>query len=407
MNAPRHPSDAQAASTRLIARLRDRLARSEETLRAIHTGDVDTLVLPGRTGPQIFTLQGAEHAYRTLIESMNEGALTITTGKMILYANQCFARMVHTPLEQVVGGSLRRFLSPRDRAVLRPLLSRPPALGAKIQVAIQAADGTQLPVQMSLRPLVQDGFNRAAIGLVVTDLSASRRSEVMLQALSRRLVEVQENERARVARELHDNITQLLCAILVRAQNLADQLPAGPSPARVEALQLRELLGQAAGEVERISRDQRPGILEHLGLASALRDTCLEFSARTGVPLKLTCAKLGAPLPAAIQLTLYRVLQETLKNVEKHARARLVFVKLTAPPGFVQLVIADNGTGFDAAPPKIRSRAKAGLGLLGMSERAAYVGGVLQIKSDRRAGTEIKIRVPLPPDRTLSRKTDP
>ena len=89
-------------------KLRARLADAEETLRAIRSGEVDAVVVAGKQGPQVFTLEGAEHAYRVLIESMNEGALTLTADKMVLYANQCFARMVKCPLEQVIG----QFLSP-------------------------------------------------------------------------------------------------------------------------------------------------------------------------------------------------------------------------------------------------------------------------------------------------------
>ena len=113
-----------AAKVGELAELRARLAIAEETLRAIRTGEVDTVMVAGKEGSQVFTLEGAEHAYRVLIESMNEGALTLTADKMILYANQCFARMVKCPLEQVMGSSFRRFLSAADRATLRPLLKR-------------------------------------------------------------------------------------------------------------------------------------------------------------------------------------------------------------------------------------------------------------------------------------------
>ncbi len=103
MKTTEHKSVSRAASSRELVELRARLVEAEETLRAIRTGDVDTLMVPGKLGPQVFTLQGAEHAYRVLIESMNEGALTLTADMMILYANQCFARMVGCPLEQVMG----------------------------------------------------------------------------------------------------------------------------------------------------------------------------------------------------------------------------------------------------------------------------------------------------------------
>ena len=374
-----------------------RLAQAQETLRAIRTGAVDTVMVPGKKGTQVFTLNGAEHAYRVLIESMNEGALTLSADKTILYANQCFARMVHCPLEQLIGSSLRRFLSAGDQAALRPLLKRNATAGAKIQLRLNPEDGSPLPVQISIRPLARNGAGRDSIGMVLTDLSESRRSEMMLQALSRRLALAQESERGRVARELHDNITQLLCGILVRCQTLADKLPSRDGPAKGEALELRELLGQAADEVERIARDLRPSLLEHLGLAAVLRETCHEFSQRTGVVLKLACVKLTARLSADIELTLYRLLQEALKNVEKHARARQVTVLLTKPRGFVQLLICDDGIGFIPEHHPDRFDGTGGLGLLSMRERATYVGGTVDVQSLRRHGTTLKIRIPLPP----------
>ena len=397
MKITRTKGSPRLEATRELVKVRARLAVAEETLRAVRTGDVDTLVIAGKRGPQVFTLQGAEHAYRVLIESMNEGALTLTAEMMILYGNQCFARMVHCPLEQLMGGSLRRFLSSADWATLRPLLKRATPSGSKIQVLLHAGDGSRLPVQISIRPLAKNGLNRATIGMVVTDLTESRRSEEMLRTLTHRVVQAQEAERGRVALELHDNITQLLCAILIRCQALADKLPANAGPAKEEALKLREIIGQTAKEVERISRDLRPSVLEHLGLVDVLRNTSKEFAKRTGVSLKLSCVELTDRLPADIELTLYRILQEALKNVEKHARAHHVMVHLTRPGDIIQLTIKDDGIGFDSDHHPAGQKGKVGLGLLSMRERATYVGGVLKVKSARRIGTEIEIRLPLSP----------
>jgi len=108
-----------------LAELRVRLAEAQEALRAVRTGEVDAVVVAGRLGPRVFTLRGAEHAYRVLIEAMNEGALTLAADAMILYANQCFARMVKCPLEQVTGNSFGRFLSAADQATIRPSCARP------------------------------------------------------------------------------------------------------------------------------------------------------------------------------------------------------------------------------------------------------------------------------------------
>jgi two-component system NarL family sensor kinase len=400
MKTPRHKIAARSAPSRELAELRVRLADAEETLRAIRANEVDTVLVAGKHGDQVFTLKGAEHAYRVLIESMNEGALTLTVDKMILYANQCFAKMVKCPLEQVTGSSFRRFLSAEDRATLRPLIRRADKSGTKIQVLLNASDGSQMPVQISIRALAKNGFKHAPVGLVVTDMTEARRNEEMLRALAHRVVQVQETERGRVALELHDDITQLLCAVLFRSQALADKLSARDGPAKKEAMKLREMLGQTAKEVERISRNLRPSVLDQLGLVAVLRDTSTEFAHRTGVPVKLACVQLVARLPADTELALYRILQEALKNVEKHARARHVTVRLTQQGAFVELAITDDGVGFDHPAKR---KGKGGLGLLGMRERANFVGGAFKIRSVRRAGTEIEVLIPLPPDATAAR----
>jgi PAS domain S-box-containing protein len=386
----------QRVSVSAFQLLKTRLANAEETLRAIRSGEVDAVVVAGKQGPQVFTLGGAEHAYRVLIESMNEGALTLTADMMVLYANRCFAKMVKRPLEQVMGSSLRRFLSADNQAKLRPLLKRSAKSGAKIQGLLNAADGSQLPVQISVRPLAMDGFNRATIGMVVTDMTEARRNEEHLRALTHRVVQVQEAERGRVALELHDHITQLICAGLVRSQALANSLPARDARSKREAIKLREMLGQTAEAVERLSRNLRPSVLTELGLVAVLRDTSTKFAERTGVCVKLVCAPLPARLPADIELALYRILQEALINAEQHARARHVTVCLKRQGGFIYLAIDDDGIGFDPERHSAKRKGKGGLGLLSMRERATYVGGDLKIKSVRRAGTEIEVRIPLP-----------
>jgi len=357
----------------------------------------------GRRSERVFTLAGAENAYRVLIESMNEGALTLAPDGRILYANRCFARMVQSPLGQVIGGSFRRFLSAEDRALLRRLTQRAAQSGEKIDVLLRPIGGALLPVQLSIRPLTGHRARKATFGVVVTDMTEVRRNEELLRALTHRVVQVQEAERGRVALELHDNITQLLCAVQFSSQALADKLPSRDGPAKREAVKLNALLGRTADEVERISGNLRPSILSQLGLLAVLRATGAEFANRTGVAVVLTSAPLPAPLPADTELALYRILQEALKNVERHARAHHVVVALRQTGAYFQLVISDDGIGFDAEHHAARRRGKGVLGLVGMRERAAYVGGTLTVRSGTRAGTEIEVRVPSSSDTAADR----
>jgi PAS domain S-box-containing protein len=388
-------SSSRPAPPGELAELRVRLADAEETLRAIRSGEVDSVMVAGKEGSQVFTLDGAEHAYRVLIESMNEGALTLTADGMILYANQCFARMARRPLEQVVGSSFHDLLSTEDQAMLRRLLKQADKSGPKIQVQLKAGDGSQMAAQISSCPLARNGAESASFGLVVTDMTQARHNEEMLRALTRRVVQAQEAERGRVANELRVNITQLLYVILGRCQALAEKLPAGDSSACGDTTQINEMVSRTAEEVERIWRSLWSHELDKLGLVPALEMANAEFVKRTGVEIQMDCSALDERLPAEAELVLYRILQKALSNVERHARARHVTVRLTKPDGFIQLTIKDDGIGFDPDLPANRKE-REGLGLLRMRERATSVGGALSVKSTPCAGTEIEARIPLP-----------
>ena len=396
MKTTLHQGSSRPAPPGELAGLRARLADAEETLRAIRSGEVDSVMVAGKEGSQVFTLDGAEHAYRVLIESMNEGALTLTADGIILYANQCFARMVKRPLEQVLGSSFHHLLSAADQTTLRPLLNRAGPSGPKIQVLLSAGDGSQLPAQISSCTLAQNGAESASFGIVVTDMTEARHNEEMLRALTHRVVQAQETERGRVANELRVNITQLLYVILGRCQALAGKLPAGDHSACGDTTKINEMVNRTADEVERIWRSLWSHELDKLGLVPALEMANAEFVKRTGVALQMDCSALDERLPAEAELVLYRILQKALNNVERHARARHVTVHLTKPNGFIQLTIKDDGIGFDPDHPA-KGKERESLGLLRMRERATSVGGTLSVKSTPRAGTEIEVRIPLPP----------
>jgi signal transduction histidine kinase len=231
---------------------------------------------------------------------------------------------------------------------------------------------------------------------LLTEVAERRRAEEALRALTHRVVQAQEAERGHVALDLHDNITQLLCAMVMRSQALAGKLTDHDGLTKNEALQLREMLGTAAGEVERISRNLRPAMLEHLGLEAVLRATITEFAQRTGLTVKRRSVKLKERLSYSAEVAFFRILQEALKNVEKHARAHHVTVALTQSDGGVQMTIKDDGIGFDPDIHEAKQNGKGSLGLLGMKERATSFGGDLKIESTHSAGTEIKVSIPYP-----------
>ena len=209
-----------------------------------------------------------------------------------------------------------------------------------------------------------------------------REKREQLQALSRKLIGAQEAERRAVARELHDDLGQLLTALRMNLQkqgsNLAENIG---------------LVDQAMGRTRELALDLRPSILDDLGLAAALRWYLAREAKRAGLDYALEADELPRQ-PPALETTCFRLVQEAITNVARHARARKVEVSLALNGGALSLSIRDDGQGFDVAEAYRRTAAGQSQGLLGMQERASLAGGELAIESGR-GGTSIRARFPL------------
>jgi len=172
-----------------IAQLEARLAEADETLQAIRSGEVDALVVSGPDGDQIFALEGADHAYRLLVEQMQEGTVTLDQEGLILYANRQFAAMMRVPVESIVGSNIHRFLPPDRYSMFSSVLASEKTQRERSELALLASDGTQIPVQVSLNRLYTGGIQ--TICVVITDLTEQRHYEAMVQKgeLSRLILE--------------------------------------------------------------------------------------------------------------------------------------------------------------------------------------------------------------------------
>ena len=153
---PKKPAKTQEELVTENQDLRARLDEAEETLRAIRSGEVDALVVPGAGGEQIFTLKGADRSYRVLIEDMSEGALTLTAEGVILYANRHFAEMLKTPLEKVIGSTIYTWFTPDRQRILQSLLRKGGDEKRREELVLTASDGTQVPVYLSANLLLMD-----------------------------------------------------------------------------------------------------------------------------------------------------------------------------------------------------------------------------------------------------------
>jgi PAS domain S-box-containing protein len=216
-----------------------------------------------------------------------------------------------------------------------------------------------------------------------------RRSREEARALSRKMLRAQEDERRRLAREIHDDLTQQLAGLSMLAWSTAQAAAREPGGDRREALEhLARGLEQLANDVQALSRELHPPALESLGLAEALRAECSTFGQRNGLPIECLAGPLPAEPPAEVGLALYRIAQEALRNCLSHAKAGRVRVELRGDEDGLRLRVADDGIGFDAT----QGGAQPGIGLSGMRERARLAGATLAIDSTPGGGTRINVQ---------------
>ena len=373
----------------LVTRLRE----AEETLQAIRSGAVDAIVVQGPGGEKVFTLQGADHIYRVFLERMNEGAAVLGRDHTVLHCNRRFARLLGAGLQSVIGSSLQDLVWPDDHARLNALLRRAAQRNCRGETRLRSKKGAPVPVQLSLNPL---RLKTRAVCLIVSDLSEVKRAEQELRAsseqlrnLAARLLSVREQERTRIAREIHDELGQALTAVKMDLSWLAGRLSPRNGPLLGRIRSTLQLADSTIQSVRRISTELRPSVLD-LGLAAALEWQAQEFQARSGIRCKLRLPAQGAVAPN-VSTALFRIFQETLTNIARHAGATRAEVALQKQPDALVLRVRDNGRGFDPA----NSSSSKSLGLLGMRERAAILGGWVDIFSAPGKGTRVTAWIPL------------
>ena len=372
-----------------LQELRSRLRAAEETLRALRAGEVDALVVTQAGDERVVTLQGADLPYRILLEQMYAGAVTLTPDGVIVYCNQRFADIVRTPRARVIGSALRRFVPPAEQPKLESLLERADGEQTRGELAFRAGDGSQVAVSVTFAPLRLTG-NAGISGVigVVVDATEQKRQEEVRTRLIEQVMTAQDEERRRIARELHDETGQSLTALLVGLRTIEG------SRTIVEAVELaqrlREMAARTLQDVGRLARGLHPSVLDDLGLTVAVTRHVQEFARLHGIAEDTRIEGLKSdPLLPLVQNTIYRVLQEALTNVAKHAGARRVSVRLLRLETAVELRVRDDGVGFE---PGANGR---GLGLQSMRERAALLGGTVQLESERGKGTMVTARFPL------------
>ncbi len=346
-------------------------------------------------------LRKSEERWRAVFENSAAGiAVSDPASTRILSANAAFQKMLGYSEEELRALSFLDITHENDREANRRLLTellegRRPSY--EMQKRYRRKDGNLIwaSIQVSMVPGTQS-IPRFCMAIVENIAERKRAQEELqhsfqqLRALTARLQGIREEERKSVAREIHDELGQALTAIKIDLASLMRELPADQEQQRRRTDSILELVDQTIQSVRRISTELRPGILDDLGLVAALEWAAEEFETRTGTRCRLDLPGDDTEIDQERATAMFRIFQETLTNVARHAKASEVGVRLAKDNGDLTLEVHDNGRGIDEE----ELSAGGSLGILGMRERAALLGGELGIVGSPKKGTIVTVRIP-------------
>jgi PAS domain S-box-containing protein len=374
-------------------KLRERLDAAEEIINALRGGEVDAIVASGPDGDRVYTLKGADEAYRLMIQNMAEGALTIAPNGLILFCNERFASILAIPQERVIGSSFHDFIIPQDAGIFSSLLHHKQGTSARREVWLKANGGSPIPVSLTANSLALDGFNCFCI--IVSDLTEQKRYEDGLHTLSARLLQIQDEDRRRIAQGLHNGAFQRLAALEFKLTAIRQASPNLPPAARQKLTDCLDLVGECCNDLGNLAYLIQPPLLEEQGLGPALRAYVNNYNLRSGPQISLSFPSRQVRLPADVETTIFRIAQEALTNIENHSGSATAKIRFLRKPGELILEVADHGCGISKKILKQLNEGTAlpGLGIAGIRERVRQLGGLMKISSSSR-GTRLKVILP-------------
>lgn len=393
---------AERGSEKSLAGLRDQVAELQETLRAIRHGEVDAVLVSSPIGDQVFTLQGAEHPYRLMVETIDEGAATLSDDGTVLYANRSFAEIFNAPLERFIGAPLTDFVSGEDVESLRTFITDATSGIVRGEIRLGTPSGRRSrTVRLTFSPVRELGVH--TICVVATELTALiesnealRVSELSLRQLSARLLRLQDEERRRIARDLHDTTGQKIAVLsmtLDRLLKLVDHNATDVADAIVES---RSVVTKIGEEIRTLSYLLHPPLLDECGLASAVGWYIEGFTKRSGIHVEINVDDDLPRLPTDAETALFRVVQESLTNVHRYSGSSRAEIRISQVGNSVHLEVVDHGKGLRAAAAEVTPTAtpSLGVGIPGMRERIRQLGGQLDVEF-RLDGTRVRASLPL------------
>ncbi|MGH9716768.1 MAG: ATP-binding protein [Candidatus Acidiferrales bacterium] len=371
----------------------------EDIVHAIRRGGIDALVVSGTQGDEVVVLQGAEQPYRVLVENFTDGAATLDSSGAILYVNDRLAEILGRSPKQLIGTRLLDHLPWSGREQLERMIRK----RVRGEVVLKSEGEPERTIRFTLGPSKgTPGNNLCLIATELTEMvhitEALRSSEQSLRELSARLLALQDEERRRIARDLHDITGQSLAVQSMMLWNLLDREPALGSEARKTLAECAEVNKRITDEVRTLSYLLHPPLIEELGLAPAVKWYVEGFSTRSGIAISVEVDPDFPRLSPDAEIALFRIVQESLTNVHRYSGSSRGHVRLHRQGGEIVLEVKDFGKGMRAGVLNLNpqeSTLSLGVGILGMRERVRQLSGKLEITSREDDGTLVAVILPI------------
>jgi two-component system, NarL family, sensor kinase len=307
----------------------------------------------------------------------------------VQFCNRAFEEMFLYSLNELEGANLDYFIAPEIEEAAQ--FTARIKSGRSVHATTQRYRKGGSPVDVELHgvPMSLDGRVVGCYG-IYQDITERKKAEESLRNMTFRVMQIQEEERARIARELHDDISQHLGVLTFQLDQVLQDALQTASSSSPQLAALSNIAHQLCGDIQHLTRHLHPSHVEIAGLVSAVSGFCVEYAQQNKFEVEFSHSQIPDVLPQEVKLCLYRVVQEAIRNAQKHSGVRYVRVELTGSPEAIRLCVSDAGTGFEpASAPRF-----AGLGLVSMTERVKSLGGQFSVQSRPGRGTSVEASIP-------------
>jgi len=388
-------NQARQQSPDEASELKNRLEETEETLRAIRQYMVDAFVVTSSDGTQVVTLSDADFPYRMMVESMNEGAVTLIPDGTIFYCNPRFSQMVQIEGEKLVGVRFQDLIPPDEQSALEAIFKDAGRDGMRGEFCLKTIDGSCVPVQLSIYQLTTSTDGTSGISIIATDITERIQAEEKIRSLAFKLTMAEQEERRRISQILHDDLQQLLFAIKAQLSFLRDASEKNQDSLAMytDLDQIHESLSEAIAITRNLSIDLSPVVLQGEGLTVAIAWLSSQMQEQYGLQVNLEAKEDFHNLDNHMRVLLFQAVRELLFNIVKHADISQAAVTLEQADGRGRITVSDSGKGFEAE--EIMNDPKTAHGLLMLQDRLGLIGGSIEVISKLTDGTRVVIEIPL------------